>query len=833
MIDLKHVKKIYKSKSGSEVFALDDVNLSLGSSGLVFVVGKSGSGKSTLLNLLGGLDSASGGELLVCSRSIGEFSRADFDSYRNTYVGFVFQEFNILEQYNVYENIELALKLQDVNVERSNIDSLLERLGLNGLGMRKINELSGGQKQRVAIGRALIKEPKIILADEPTGNLDSSSSEQIFNILKDISKDKLVVVVSHDMESAEKYADRIIKIEDGKIVSDSNDVEELDDSVFELKKSKLPFSYALKMAVTSFKAKPGKLFMTILLTAMALIFMGLSVNCLLFDEVRLITNTMRDNDNYVYEVRKMEFKVDGSAKSFILGDNDLEEIRDITDSNLNISYSLYDKGENLSFEFGEGDERGFFYNKIAPYFKFIEVEDDDVMGKLIGRSPQKSNEIVVHKYFADYAIKYGIMDSNDELYFPKSYDEFIKSGRKLKLGKNKVVVVGIVDDDDSEFLSVKNGGNFESDDERMFFSENYSEKGSIIYVKGFVDDVKLEIDKMSLLNGSVIRNDSYQKYVSDMILVLNKEVSIITDSGITSINSLEKNQVILSIDSIRKFDSSFDAKFNSYLVNNSSKTEDEALNDFVGIYLKENIKNINICLSFSAIDYTDRDICSKLDIVGISLDEKNYISYKYIEEYEPKEKFIYSVFVYNNKTSKLRDVFSQMKFSNYNDDVNDEEFSEGIYYTYDVDNDLDIINVISYYKALMIYILIISLVFVLFSFLLFSNFISTSISYCKKEIGILRALGAREVDVVKIFGYESFIIGVLAWIVSIIGWFIVCRMLNNSLFGNSYFELNGIVMHPLIPIIMFIYTIFIALFVSGVSISRITKIKPIDAILNK
>ena len=137
------------------------------------------------------------------------------------------------------------------------------------------------------------------------------------------------------------------------------------------------------------------------------------------------------------------------------------------------------------------------------------------------------------------------------------------------------------------------------------------------------------------------------------------------------------------------------------------------------------------------------------------------------------------------------------------------------------------------YKRLAIYILVLSLVFVIFTLLLFSNFISISISYCKKEIGILRALGATSKDIIKIFGYESFIIGILSWLLSIIGWFVVCDLLNKSMFGNMYYTVNGIVTHPLVPLIMLIYTITIALMITVLSISRITNIKPIDAINNK
>ena len=296
MIEFKNVNKIYKTKKGVETKALNNINLKIGNKGMVFITGKSGSGKSTMLNLLGGLDNITSGELLINNQNISNFKNKQYDSYRNTYIGFIFQEFNILEEYNVYENIELALRLQNKKPQKDEVENLLNRLGLKDLEQRKPNELSGGQKQRVAIARALIKNPKIILADEPTGNLDQTSSKQIFELLKEISKEKLVIVVSHDMESAATYADRIIELKDGNIIHDTNPKTEIKIEDFHLTKSKLPFSYSIKLALKSLTIKPLKLLMTCILTAMALIFMGFTVNCLIFDKVDLMTNTMKENN---------------------------------------------------------------------------------------------------------------------------------------------------------------------------------------------------------------------------------------------------------------------------------------------------------------------------------------------------------------------------------------------------------------------------------------------------------------------------------------------------------------------------------------------------------
>lgn len=220
MLEVRNLKKIYKPKKGAQVNALDGVSLRFPEKGMVFLLGKSGSGKSTLLNVCGGLDAPTEGEVIVKGRSSKDFSQSDFDSYRNTFIGFIFQEYNILNEFSVEDNIALALELQGKSKDKAAIAALLEEVDLTGYAKRKPNTLSGGQKQRIAIARALVKKPEIIMADEPTGALDSNTGKQVFDTLKKLSRDKLVIVVSHDREFAEQYGDRIIELKDGKVLSD-------------------------------------------------------------------------------------------------------------------------------------------------------------------------------------------------------------------------------------------------------------------------------------------------------------------------------------------------------------------------------------------------------------------------------------------------------------------------------------------------------------------------------------------------------------------------------------------------------------------------------------
>lgn len=222
MFSIQNLTKVYCPKNAEPVEALKGVSIDFGETGMIFILGKSGCGKSTLLNLMGGLDYPTSGEIVIDGKSSASFTKEDFDDYRNRYVGFVFQEYNLLPEFTVYENVGIALQLQGKKADKSVIDEMLSKVDLQFDEKRRPAELSGGQKQRVAIARALVKNPKIIFADEPTGALDSKTGNDILTLLKALSHDRLVIVVSHDEEFAYRFGDRVIEMSDGLIVKDSS-----------------------------------------------------------------------------------------------------------------------------------------------------------------------------------------------------------------------------------------------------------------------------------------------------------------------------------------------------------------------------------------------------------------------------------------------------------------------------------------------------------------------------------------------------------------------------------------------------------------------------------
>ena len=218
MLETKNLKKVYKTKKGVSVNALNGVSIKFPEKGLVFLLGKSGSGKSTLLNLLGGLDKYDEGEIIIKGVSSKDFNQSHFDSYRNTYVGFIFQEYNVLEEFTVGANIALAIELQGRKASDEEINSILTKVDLEGYGDRKPNELSGGQKQRVAIARAIAKNPKLLLCDEPTGALDYNTGKAILKLLQETCRKNgvTVVIITHNL-ALTPMGDKVIEVKNGRI----------------------------------------------------------------------------------------------------------------------------------------------------------------------------------------------------------------------------------------------------------------------------------------------------------------------------------------------------------------------------------------------------------------------------------------------------------------------------------------------------------------------------------------------------------------------------------------------------------------------------------------
>ena len=275
MLEIKKLSKCYLKKEFKEK-ALNNINLSFNKNEFVFILGPSGAGKSTLLNIIAGLDRKYDGKVIVNNMDLSKLKSNDMDYYRNNYIGFIFQNYNLINEFTVYENVYLAISLTNRNNKKDKVISTLEKVGLKDKVNSYPNELSGGQKQRVAIARALVNDPSIILADEPTGALDSFMSTEIMNLIKNISKNKLVIIVSHNENLASKYANRTIKMFDGKIISDSSkNKNKSKKELFKLYKTKMPFAVKMKFSLKNIRKKLKRTILTV--TALSVGLIGISL----------------------------------------------------------------------------------------------------------------------------------------------------------------------------------------------------------------------------------------------------------------------------------------------------------------------------------------------------------------------------------------------------------------------------------------------------------------------------------------------------------------------------------------------------------------------------
>lgn len=826
MIELKNVSKIYKSKKTVETEALKNINLKLEGVGMVFLLGKSGSGKSTLLNLLGALDEPTSGTIRINELDLTKEIEYSLDSYRNSSIGFVFQDFNLLENFNVYENIELALKLQEKRISQEKLDQTLRAFGLEGLGLRKINELSGGQKQRVAMVRAMIKNPSILLADEPTGNLDAASSKLVFDLLKEISKEKLVIIVSHDIEASRIYADRIIELKDGKIESDTGALKEKKQSSKRVSPY-LPIGYALKTAGKNLFIKPFKLILTVVLLSISLILMTFTLNCNLFSKTLLVEDTMKANDDFKFSLSHITWTLNtygGFMANYQITDSQFSYFDSLSQSILNPSYTLYDHGTYLSFSYPEREEEDIFFPQVPFIANYVELKDDRYLKEVEGSLPTKKGEMVVHEYLAKYMMKFGVEDTEGKMYKPSSIEALIKEKHPLKLGGNEVTITGVVKEDTSLYQESFQKNKFQSKELEEFYQKDYVGKSHTVYVKDFVETSRLSNPKDQVLEKTYLQiNHNFEQNLA----VLKEEKTIYTKEGRTSISALEQDEVILSLDTLSKIDEEFQASYSNFL--KSHRVEDIEFDSFLEEYIRNNsLEKISPVLR--TLKNNNEWVVYFPKVVGLTSDPKNYISSSIMESYEPFTKELTSIKVYEPNHLERNKILSKVKVKELTSYDEDFELEYDLLQT---DYQEGTTEVMSYYKFLKKYILILTCVFLFFTILLFLNFLYTTITYSKKEIGILRSLGASKKDVTKIFLLEAILIGVVSYVVSMMGFVGIMNYMNYHFTSKYFYTLHVILFHPLLTITMLLFTLLLVFLIPILAIDRIHKIKPMDAILEK
>ena len=493
---VREVTKTYRAGK-KRIEALKAISFELPERGMIFLLGRSGSGKSTLLNLLGGMDRPDGGEIESCGVRLDRATSAELDGYRRDCCGFVFQDYNLIPELTVGENVELGLRLQGKGREESEkkAQDALKAVGLEGYEGRKVTELSGGQRQRVAIARAVVKEPELILADEPTGALDEETGKEIFALLKELSKNRLVVTVTHERESAERYGDRVIELKEGKIVCDSGDGGNPDDSPTpggdlpektegreterdtkgrekcekaeagkraKAGAGRLPAGTAMRIGVKNFGKHPFRAAITAILSVIAFVFLGISLTIASIDVEEALLNVLKESGQknakvIAYEYHETNYTGSGVwIEEFLGGEGnrssekrgltleEVEKVEEETGANISPVYLVRVdptfEGFRVAATIEQTNEAaknnpGYCFSYYFKGYLLMNEEECEAQGfRVEGRLPEIPDEVAINGcYFNTLAFAGLISESGEEIPVTSAADVI---GKRINLLSN-------------------------------------------------------------------------------------------------------------------------------------------------------------------------------------------------------------------------------------------------------------------------------------------------------------------------------------------------------------------------------------------------------------
>lgn len=929
MLSVKNLTKTYIVNKGVEVRALDGVTMELPETGMIFLLGRSGSGKSTLLNICGGLDYPTDGEVIIDGISSKNFTKADYDSYRNTYVGFVFQEYNILEEFTVEQNVSLALELQNKPNNKDEVANILKTVGLDKTSKRKPNTLSGGQRQRVAIARALVKNPRIIMADEPTGALDNETGEQIFELLKSLSKDRLVLVVSHDRDFANKYGDRIIEFADGKIISDRENTIKTniheDDKTKSFIKSKLPLRYAYKIAANSIKRKPIRLAFTILLAVIAFVFFGVSSTLVLYNPNYSIAKAL-ENSNYQSIVLGKQYSAHFTSLKLANDGVGVEKQENYLDFNAAFTekelQKLNENGLGLKFAgvMNLGSYRtvnennvGYTYpefkldryrlddyslNHYFPFLGLIGFSDcgetyltDNGFSLACGKYPESPSEIAIPYYIFEM-YKYGYRTRGDfggdfggkyEFNEPKDI-----IGETIWIGDLTFTVVGVVNVGEipERYKELRNK---DTKLDRYGLTELQEEFKDVVknsfHTVGFVSSdfynqykyhtVSLSSRRCwglafsSMELTSDIKESSESHVMTPKALGNYKEVIKTFDLSGNEIEfTLKDDEAYLPIryiferaerlyPTIKAYEeySDFKSAFDN-LKENYGKLEDGSFsyeeftlifNTVLELYEKKVGDTLNIPERIYFKNLTGDE--GSLKVKGYYMffrGTNSNVSHEFLVPDSVCDKYKGPEYK-NGATNVSSDIVYETNYVNeglnekygkvitLTDNTLDKSYfmlgSSGESSIYPMMNNVYLVskNMAQFIYETKLVFCVAGAIFGLFASLMMYNFISVSISAKKKEIGILRAVGARRADVLLIFIIETILITTVCFVSSIVLTVLSCILMNNFMLNNAV-KLTILDFNLFNASIMFIICYAVSLLATIFPILKISNKSPVDEI---
>ena len=802
MLKLKNIKKTYVS-GDEKVEALKGISIEFRKSEFVSILGQSGCGKTTLLNIIGGLDRYTSGDLIINGKSTKDFKDRDWDAYRNYSVGFVFQSYNLIGHQTVLSNVELALTISGVSRKERKQRAIkaLEEVGLKEQIHKKPNQLSGGQMQRVAIARALVNNPDIILADEPTGALDTKTSVQVMEILKKISKDKLIIMVTHNPELAEKYSSRIIKILDGKITDDSDPIEhQKEEKQPDTKKRRtsMKFLTALRLSLNNLMTKKGRTILTSFAGSIGII--GIALILAISTGVQNYINKVEEDTLSSYPITIEESTVDMSSlmqsmsgentdntenkeegKAYsadIMNDmittlsnkkqsNNLKELKkylddgdnEITKNSNSIKYG-YDLNINL---YRANTDNGIVRVNPSTVMNafgmgdMIEAQNNSAMSSIFGSSMMTNTDVCFEMLDNQQLLEsqYDLVKGS----WPKQYNEVVlvlkEDGR---IDDYTLYSLGLKDQSElkDKWKAVENGEKLDENQESTSYS--YDDLLNLQF------KLLLNSDYYQKQNGLWVNKEDDDNYLKEKI----NNAETVKVVGIIKQN--EQSAVSTSVTS----GIGYTKQLKEYVVEKSNdaqivkeQKENKDVNVFSGLKFPTDedtstMENLTAEQRMAMSKLSSEEIAQMMETYSANKDssyEKNLQKLGAVDIDTPTSISIYP------KDFEAKDKISDA-IEEYNQKQRDEGKEENtISYTDIVGTMMksvsQIINTISY----------VLIAFVAISLIVSSIMIGiiTYISVLErtKEIGILRAIGASKKDISRVFNAETLIIGLISGLIGI------------------------------------------------------------------
>ena len=773
MLELKKISKSYKTGNFVQK-ALDNVSLQFRKNEFVSILGPSGSGKTTLLNIIGGLDHYDEGDLIINNKSTKNYKENDWNAYRNNCIGFIFQSYNLISHINILENVEMTMTLSGVSnkEKRKRAEEALKRVGLIEHSHKKPNQLSGGQMQRVAIARALANNPDIILADEPTGALDTKTSEQIMELIKEISKDKLVIMVTHNRELAEKYSTRIVELKDGKLTSDSNPVEEkdIDNKEFVIKKTAMSFLTALKLSFNNIKTKKGRTALTAFASSIGIIGIALILS---------LSNGFQTKIDEYEEDTLSQMPITISTQAMNMNAETMQEIMKNQEKHKEYTNKeiVYPKKNDL--------ETMIHMNKIdQDYIDYIEKIDKDQLNA-IGYEYGTTLNVVTQKSDGTYSIvptatNYSM--STTSLTGVMGWSLYAESmDGKSTLEKNYDILAGKIDDNQPGIVLAIN-------------EKNELDQATLEQL-GFDTSKNISFDEILNKEFKVIPNNVYYKEINNYFVPSQDYEKMYESQDAITI----KIEAIVRGKEDKKELTQSGIYYNSALVD----TIINANKDSEIVKMQQGV-DYNV-LTGQPFDSTTSTI-TKDNILGVlGAEVTPSVIYLYPKDFDTKD-------------------YITNYLDKYNDDKKD---ANKILYT---DYAAMISTLSGSIMDAVTYVLIaFSSISLIVSCIMIAIITYISVLERTKEIGILRALGARKKDIKRVFNAETFLVGVFSGLLGIV----IAEILTfptNQIIENLSELPNVAQLNPIHAIILILVSVTLTVIGGLIPASIASKKDPVEAL---